>query len=227
MIIPAYNEEKRLPSTLAAAAGYLARQPWTSAIAVVDNDSVDSTADTVEHPGEAPVGTYLIGCSERGKGAAVRRGIATSSARYVGFIDADNATPIDALDEIVPLLRQGYGAVIASRRCHGACYEVEQSALRRGGGWLFRACAHLAVPGVADTQCGFKFFDGPLVRDIVRGCRINGFAFDVELLAHVVRAGRRTVEVPVAWSDVPGSTFSPRRDGMRSLADLLRISLTR
>ncbi|WP_371478222.1 glycosyltransferase [Kitasatospora sp. NBC_00315] len=227
VIIPAYNEARRLPLTLGATADYLARQPWSSAVVVVDNDSVDSTAEALEHLGEAPVETYLIGCSERGKGAAVRRGIATSSARFVGFVDADNATPIEALDQVVPLLRQGYGAVIASRRCAGARYQVEQSVLRRGGGWLFRACAHLAVPGIADTQCGFKFFDGPLVRDLVRDCRINGFAFDVELLSRVVREGRQAVEVPVAWSDVPGSTFSPRRDGMRSMADLLRISLSR
>jgi hypothetical protein len=171
--------------------------------------------------------TYLTGCSERGKGAAVRRGLITSSAHYTGFIDADNATPIEVLDQALPLLRLGYGAVIASRRAPGACYAVEQSALRRCGGWAFRAAAHLTLPDIMDTQCGFKFFDGPLIREIARDCHVNGFAFDVELLTRVLRAGRKATELPVTWSDVPGSTFSALHDGLRSMADLLRISLSR
>ncbi|WP_254705165.1 hypothetical protein [Streptomyces lunaelactis] len=100
-------------------------------------------------------------------------------------------------------------------------------ALRRGGGWMFRRLAQLTLPDIADTQCGFKFFDGPLVRAIVSSCRIDGFAFDVELLARLSREGRAIIEVPVAWSDVPGSTFSARTDGLRSMADLPRIALSR
>ncbi|MEU9859993.1 glycosyltransferase [Streptomyces sp. NPDC047971] len=227
LIIPAFNEQRRLPSTIDSTLDYLAARPWKSAVVVVDNNSVDGTLDTLARVADPPVGLHVIGCSDQGKGAAVRRGIVTSSARYIGFADADNATPIDTLDRVMELLRAGHGAVIASRHTAGAHLEVEQSALRRGGGLLFRTLAHLTVPGVADTQCGFKFFSGPLVREIARDCRIDGFAFDVELLAHVVRAGHDVVEVPVDWSDVPGSTFSARRDGLRSMADLLRLSLAR
>ncbi|NUK04656.1 hypothetical protein HRW18_00415 [Streptomyces lunaelactis] len=96
------------------------------------------------------------------------------------------------------LLRDGHAAVIGSRRAPGAHYEIEQSAPRRCGGWVFR---RLTLPGIADTQCG--------------------------LLARMMRDGHDVVEVPVAWSDVPGLTFSAVRHGLRSMADLVRISLSR
>jgi dolichyl-phosphate beta-glucosyltransferase len=227
VIIPAFNEERRLPTTVAATIDHLAGCPWSSSIVIVDNDSVDRTAEIIEQFHNPDVKLYLIGCRQHGKGAAVRRGILTSAARFIGFIDADNATPIATLDDAMPLLRSGYAAVIASRRTVGARYEVEQSMVRRGGGWMYRKLAYRTLPGISDTQCGFKFFDGPLARQIAANCRINGFAFDVEMLAHVIRAGHRFMEIPVAWSDVPGSTFSVRRDGLRSMADLFRISLSR
>lgn len=226
LIVPAFNEERRLPRTLGVTLDYLTSRRWTSAVVVVDNDSVDGTLEVADGFGAAPVPLHVIGCSERGKGAAVRRGIATSRARFVGFLDADSATPIDTLDQVMALLQDGHRAVIASRRAPGAHYEVEQSLSRRWGSWVFRELARLTLPGIADSQCGFKFFDGDTVRDVIADCRVNGFAFDVEILAALIRAGHDVVEVPVAWSDVPGSTFSARRDGLRSMADLLRISLS-
>ncbi|MFK4100561.1 glycosyltransferase [Streptomyces sp. NPDC019531] len=227
LIFPALNEERRLPSTIEVTVDHLSDRPWTSAIVVVDNDSADGTHDVVERFARAPVPVYAIGCSDHGKGAAVRRGICTSSARYVGFADADSATPIETLDAVMALLEEGHAAVIASRRAPGARYEIEQSALRRCGGWVFRRLARMSLPDIADTQCGFKFFDGPLIRQVVGDCHIDGFAFDVEILARLARCGHRVTEVPVAWCDVPGSTFSARRDGLRSMADLIRISIAR
>ncbi|NUL01964.1 glycosyl transferase family 2 [Streptomyces lunaelactis] len=191
---------------------------------MVDNDSADSTLDVPGRFADAPVSVHTIGCSDHDEGVAVRRGIATSRARFVGFVDADNATPIETLDSAMALLRDGHAAVIASRRAPGAHYDIEQSAPRRCGGWVFR---RLTLPGIADTQCGFKFFDGPLVRGILGDCHVDGFAFDVELLARMMRDGHDVVEVPVAWSDVPGLTFSAVRHGLRSVADLVRISLSR
>ncbi|MFF4359265.1 glycosyltransferase [Streptomyces sp. NPDC001604] len=226
VVIPAVNEERRLPPTIAAAVDYLAGQPWSSAVVVVDNDSVDCTIDVPERFDNPVTPVHVIGCSEHGKGAAVRRGIVTSAARFIGFVDADSATPIETLDKVLPLLRDGYAAVIASRHISGSRCEQE-TALRRCGGWMFRRLARLSLPDIADTQCGFKFFDGPLVQNVAATCQVNGFAFDVELLARLVQAGGTVAEVPVSWSDVPGSTFSARRDGIRSMADVLRISLAR
>jgi dolichyl-phosphate beta-glucosyltransferase len=227
LIIPAFNEADRLPGTVAATVDYLSHRPWSSAVVVVDNDSVDRTLEVLARFDSTKVKVYAIGCSDRGKGAAVRRGITTSSARYVGFADADNATPIDTIDAVMTLLDAGHAAVIASRRVPGAHYAVEQPLLRRAGGWVFRSLVRLTLPDIADSQCGFKFFDGPLVRDIMGGCHIDGFAFDVELLAHLERSGRSIVEVPVMWSDAPGSTFSARRHGLRTMADLLRLCVAR
>jgi glycosyltransferase involved in cell wall biosynthesis len=226
VIIPAVNEERRLPHTIAATVDYLREQTWSSAVVVVDNDSTDCTIDVPERFDNPFTRVHVIGCAEHGKGAAVRRGIITSTARFVGFVDADNATPIETLDKALPLLRDGHAAVIASRHIDGSHCEVE-SPLRRGGGWMFRRLARFALPDIADTQCGFKFFDGPLIRDVAATCQVNGFAFDVELLVRLVRAGGKVVEVPVDWSDMPGSTFSAKRDGLRSMADMLRTSLSR
>ncbi|MFF8293207.1 glycosyltransferase [Streptomyces sp. NPDC016309] len=225
VIIPAYNEERRISDTIAATVSYLGDKNWSSAVVVVDNDSADGTLDVTSRFGGTHVPVHVIGCSDHGKGAAVRRGIMTSSAHFLGFVDADNATPVETLDRIMPLLVDGRAAaVIASRRATGAIYEIEQSLGRRFGTWLFHHLAPPEVRSIADTQCGFKFFNGPLIREIAQTCHVDGFAFDVELLCRLAQRHLPVVELPVAWSDMPGSTFSARRDGLRSMADLLRLS---
>ncbi|WP_280727500.1 glycosyltransferase [Kitasatospora sp. MAA4] len=227
IIVPARDEEGRLPATLEALSNLLVARPWSSAVVVVDNDSVDETSQACRTRGRPAIATYVIGCSDHGKGAAVRRGLATSTSRYTGFVDADNATPVGHLDQAMDLLAQGWDAVIGSRLVEGSRPPPRQSALRQGGSWLFHRTAHRLLPGIADSQCGFKFFDGALVRSVLPRCRIDGFSFDVELLSLIARAGGRIAEIPVDWSDMPGSTFSARRDGLRSMADLYRISLGR
>ncbi len=229
VIVPAYNEEGRLSATLAGIVDYLARQPYRSAVVVVDNGSVDRTADIVAAasaslPAEAvPVPVHVIGCSRQGKGAAVRWGVLTSQARFVGFSDADLATPIETLDRIVPCLERGDAVVVGSRRCPGARYEVEQSLVRRLGSSAFGEVARRIVPAVADTQCGFKFFQSAVARHLFSQCSVDGFAFDVEVLALAERLGYPVTEVPVLWSDKEGSTFSGRRHAQQVLAEVLRI----
>ena len=107
VLIPARDEEKRLPRTLAETIRYLESQPYSSSVVVIDNGSLDQTADLVTLTRSDRVPVRLIGCAEPGKGAAVRRGLLTSRARFVGYMDADLATPIDTLDEVLPLLRDG------------------------------------------------------------------------------------------------------------------------
>jgi glycosyltransferase involved in cell wall biosynthesis len=225
VIIPAYNESDRLRQTIAAAAAYLAAQPYSAALVVVDNGSVDTTADIAAVGRLGPVPVHLIGCSRPGKGAAIQRGVLTSEARFVGFVDADLATPMETLDRVVPLLEGGTSVVVGSRRCAGASYEVEQTPVRRLGSWVFHQLAQMVVPGVDDTQCGFKFFRGPAAKKIFDSCTVNGFAFDVELLALARRLGYDVVEVPVAWSDRDGSTFSALRDGPRAMSDILSTAV--
>ena len=223
IIVPAFNEQQRLPSTLEQTVGYLADRPWRASVIVVDNGSVDRTAEIVQRFSDSPVRVQLLGCATRGKGAAVRRGVLTGTSRFVGFMDADLATPISTLDTMLPILSAGTVAVIASRHAPGAELTVEQGASRRLGGRVFRAIAQRAVPGLADTQCGFKFFEGTVARSVFQKCVVDGFAFDVEVLARIMNLGHTVVEVPVQWSDREGSTFSARRDGLRSMVDMLRV----
>ena len=224
ILIPARDEERRLGATISSTVDYLADQPWSSSVLVVDNGSVDRTlsvVDAIARGTRVPV--RVLGCRPPGKGAAVRRGVLTSAGRYVGFMDADMATPISTLDAVMPLLEQGYAAIVASRRAMGSRYVVKQDVSRRLGGALFRVVARRVVSGVQDTQCGFKFFDGDVVRDVLSRHRtIDGFAFDLSLLRALKREGHTVVELPVDWSDGAFSTVS-RVDAARAVADAARL----
>ena len=225
IIIPAYNEARRLPSTLRSTANFLAAQPWSSRIVVVDNGSADDTgyvARRMSASGPA-VQIVSIGCSRPGKGAAVRRGILSGTSTYTGFFDADLATPLDALVAAMEHLRQGASAVIASRHSPGSTFVRPQQFGRRLGGAAFRVITSSMVRGVCDTQCGFKFFErGAVTRAMVQ-CRTSGFAFDVELLRRLQYEGGPIIEIPVAWTDGPGSTFHPVRDGVASFVSLAQM----
>ncbi|MBA8925553.1 glycosyltransferase involved in cell wall biosynthesis [Kutzneria viridogrisea] len=223
VIVPAYNEATRLPDTLRAAVDYLAGLPLTSRVVVVDNGSVDGTAAVVDQLDTGSVEVVVIGCSRPGKGAAVRRGLLTSSARFVGFVDADLSTPLDTLARAVAELTSGAEAAIASRHAPGASFVHPRSLGRKVGGSAFRALARPLVTKVRDTQCGFKFFQRSAVQSALLRCRVDGFAFDVELLRQVQADGGRIVELPVAWRDDTRSTFRPLRDGLASFTALLRL----
>jgi glycosyltransferase involved in cell wall biosynthesis len=225
VVIPAYNESARLPETLRRSVVHLDTLPWRSRIVVVDNGSVDETA-ALAHTAAARtdrVDVTVIGCSRPGKGAAVRRGLLTSDAPLVGFYDADLATPLSNLATAVVALRAGASAAIASRHVPGSRFTVPQTLGRRAGGTAFRMLSRSLVPGIADTQCGFKFFRRDAVRTAIARVRTTGFAFDVELLAQVQRDGGRIVEIPVDWTDGAGSTFHPLRDGVASFRAVLNL----
>ena len=223
VLIPSLNEARRLPSTLMRTIEYLETQPYSSSLVVIDNGSTDQTVDLVAGVQSGRVPVSVIGCAQPGKGAAVRRGIHTSRARFIGYMDADLATPIETLDVVVPLLETGCQAVVGSRRVNGAVLAQRQSFLRLAGGMAFRAMANLVLRGIADTQCGFKFFAGDLARAIACQLSIDGFAFDIELLWAVTRRNIPVREVPVVWSDRKGSTLQVRADGARAVADVFRL----
>ena len=224
ILIPAKNEARRLPHALLRMIRYLEHQPYSSALAVIDNGSVDRTVNLVKRLGAGRVPIHLVGCAERGKGAAVRRGVLTSSARYVGYMDADLATPIETLDFIVPLLKGGYDAVIGSRHIGGATLAEPQPGGRILGGAVFRFLAQRILPGIEDSQCGCKFFTAETARTAIRDLRVTGFAFDVELLRAVLALDVNIVEIPVVWSDQEGSTLNGLRDGVKATADVFRLA---
>ncbi len=226
IIVPALNEEVRLGASLQRIAEYLARQPYTGVITVVDNGSVDRTADLIIDDGEAHVPIRLIGCAQRGKGAAVRRGILTSKARFVGFSDADLSTPIETLDTVLPALEQGNPVVIASRKCPGAEYAVAQPLIRRLASRAFRVGArscHAGLAEVYDTQCGFKFFEARAARRLFDVSTASGFAFDVEILALSFMAGYGVKEIPARWEHQEGSKIRVLREATRILRELISM----
>ncbi|MFC5143502.1 glycosyltransferase [Streptomyces aureoversilis] len=223
IVIPAYNEEQRLVPTVLALADHLGRLPLTAALRVVDNGSSDRTAECVDALAASGVPVSVTGCSRRGKGAAVARGMVTTRARWVGFCDADLATPVSAVDDALRLLRDGWSVVIGSRRCAGADIPVRQPALRRLGGAGFRLLTRNLSGPVRDTQCGFKFFDAEAARRIFAAITTTGFAFDLEVIARARALGLSLTEFPVVWSDQQGSSFRPFADGRRVAGELWRL----
>lgn len=228
LIIPAYNEAARLPRTLRALRRHLASSVIDDVVGpveviVVDNASTDDTARGARRASTPALPVRVVGCEVRGKGAAVRAGVAASEDALIGFMDADGATDLGALREAVRLLSEGADIAIGSRVIAGSLTTARHSAMRALGARCYRSLAARLVPGVADTQCGFKVMRGEIARAVLADTRTTGFSFDVEMLARARRAGARIVEFPVAWVDVPGSTFSPVRHGVQSFADLVAI----
>ena len=227
LIIPAYNEEHRLPGTLRDLREHITRRGWMPLqveVIVVDNASTDATAEVARLADSVAMPVRVVHCAQRGKGAAVRAGIAASDAELVGFMDADGATGLDALDEAWRRITLGAEVAIASRAVPGAQTMARHSWLRARGAQVYRTLAGRIVPGVSDTQCGFKLMTGRLARRVFSRMRTDGFSFDVELLARMRLEGAAISEFPVTWVDVPGSTFDPARHGIDSFRELATIA---
>lgn len=220
LVIPALNEETRIGDTIASLHEATRAAFLNVRYIVVDNGSVDATADVVDAVRRLNVPIELMSCQTRGKGAAVRVGMKQCTSPFVGFCDADLSTPPSAVEPGLDLLRSGWEVVIGSRRCAGAGYTNQQPAIRRLGSLAFHAIATRVTGPISDTQCGFKLFTAPVARVLFDAITVNGFAFDVELLARARRAGYRMIELPIQWSDSDGSTFRPVRDGLRSFREL-------
>ncbi|MGD0240292.1 MAG: glycosyltransferase [Streptosporangiaceae bacterium] len=223
IVVPARNEALRLPGGLAALCAKAAALSLPAAIVVVDSASTDGTSDLVRRGPRQAVPVRLLRCDRPGKGVAVRAGLLATQAPFVGFCDADMATDLDALDTVVSLLTTGHQVVIGSRALEASVTEVRSSAVRRVGAAVFRGMARQIVPDSTDTQCGFKFFSGPLARVAAQPLRTAGFAFDIELLANCLRMGATLTEIPVHWRDMAGSTFSVQRHSAAAFRDVAAL----
>ncbi|WP_128802496.1 MULTISPECIES: dolichyl-phosphate beta-glucosyltransferase [unclassified Streptomyces] len=222
VVIPAYNEEQRLGPTLDAVTGYLDDNEgrWGEwEVVVADDGSTDATPTLVTDRDDDRI-QLVTGPRNRGKGHAMRMGVAASRGRLVLVTDADLAAPIEELEKLDKALSEGNAAAIGSRALPGAAIGDRQHRLRellgRAGNLLIRT---LAVPGIRDTQCGFKLFEGEEAREAFAASRIDGYGIDIEVLRHFRRAERQIAEVPVRWSHRPGSKIRAL-DYVRVLADL-------
>ncbi|MFL4905870.1 dolichyl-phosphate beta-glucosyltransferase [Streptomyces sp. MMS24-I2-30] len=225
VVVPAYNEEARLGPTLAAITRYLSETEgrWGAwEIVVADDGSTDGTRDVVTGLGHPRV-RLVRSPRNRGKGHALRLGVADSRGHRVLVTDADLAAPIEELERLDKALSEGNTGAIGSRSVPGADIAHRQHPVRewlgRAGNLLIRATA---VPGIRDTQCGFKLFDGDRARTAFAASRLDGWGIDVEVLHHFHRSGWPVAEVPVRWSHQPGSKVGPL-DYARVLADLVRL----
>ena len=207
IIIPAYNEEKRLPATLRTVKAYLEAASWEfSEIVVVDDGSRDGTVEVARKAGVR----LLRNPGNRGKGYSVRHGMLDAQGDWVLFSDADLSTPIEELDKLwTAVERERAQAAIGSRDLDRSLIGVRQPLFREFGGRFFNLVIRL-ITGLPfhDTQCGFKLFEGAAAREIFGRQRVERFGFDVEVLFIAQRLGYRTLEVPVRWNDVAGTKVS-------------------
>jgi dolichyl-phosphate beta-glucosyltransferase len=207
IVIPAYNEEQRLPATLLRVRAYLAASNWEFAeIVVVDDGSRDGTAKAAEEAGARIVRNP----GNRGKGYAVRHGMLEAKGEWALFSDADLSTPIEELDRLWGAAEREHApVVIGSRAVDRSLVGIHQPFFREMSGRFFNLSMR-AVTGLPfrDTQCGFKLFDSKVAAEIFRRQTLDGFGFDVEVLYIASHLGHRTLEVPVRWDDVAGTKVS-------------------
>ncbi|CAN5267561.1 glycosyltransferase family 2 protein [soil metagenome] len=223
VIVPAFNEELRIGPALDALSAQFADQPGRIRVIVVDNGSVDATVEVVDRVRRTGVRIDIVNCGTPGKGAAVRAGIAHATAPYVAYVDADTSVPPHVLATGLALLEHGWDGVIGSRRALGGQYAVAQPLLRRLGSRAFNVAARTIVGPLSDTQCGMKMFRRELATDLFANSHVNGFAFDVEILARARAARLNLMELPITWTDSTGSSFSPVKDGIASFREIARI----
>jgi glycosyltransferase involved in cell wall biosynthesis len=221
IIIPAYNEAKRLPASLVKVRAYLDAAPWEFAeVLVVDDGSTDGTARVARDAGVR----VLANPGNRGKGYSVKHGILEAKGEWALFTDADLSTPIGEVEKLWSAVeREGASVAVGSRAADRTLVGVHQPLLREAMGRVFNLAMRL-ITGLdfKDTQCGFKLFQTSAGREVFSRQLLDGFGFDVEVLFIASRRGLRAVEVPVRWDNVEGTKVSLWL-GFAAFLDLLRV----
>lgn len=226
IVIPAFNEEHRLPKTLDRVVSYLQTKPDWAEVIVVDDGSTDATARVVRDYGQKYSALRMVSNGRnKGKGFSVRHGMLEARGDVALFSDADLSTPIEEADKLLSAVRdQGYDAAIGSRTVDRSLIEVHQSAIREQAGIFFnRVVRWIMGIDFSDTQCGFKAFRREPSRIIFEQQRIERFGFDPEILFLAKRNGLRVAEVPVRWSHDSATKVHVMADGVRMFFELLLV----
>ncbi len=227
MIIPAYNEEARLPRTLDSVYTYLSKRGSAFEIIVVDDGSVDHTVQEVEtfadtHP-NVKVMQYA---PNQGKGYAVRTGMLAARGELVLFNDADGASPIEEIEKLERAIANGADIAIGSRAKPDDSRVVEALTYRKYIGNTFNLLVRsLVLPGYYDTQCGFKMFRHKVAQDIFSVASMNGFAFDVELLYIAKIRNYKVDEIAINWTNIDGSKVNVLVDSPKMLVEMLKVAV--
>jgi len=223
IVIPAHNEANRLPGTLEQVIGFLETQSYTAEILVVENGSSDCTLQVANSFKDGFPTLTVLSDPRRGKGLAVQRGMLEAKGEYRFFCDADLSMPVAEVNRFIPPALTGADIAMASREVPGAV-RYNEPLYRHLVGRMFNALVRwVALPGLQDTQCGFKCFHARVVEAVFPCQTLMGWSFDVELLFMARKKGYRIVEVPVPWYFNPESKVRLWKDSVRMGADLLAI----
>jgi dolichyl-phosphate beta-glucosyltransferase len=225
VVIPTYNEGGRIQSNLEKVTGYLSTKFSQFEVIVVDDGSTDDTPKKIAQAARQEDRIRLISFpANRGKGFVVRQGVLAARGDAIFFTDADLSTPVEEIEEGFKGLEEGYPVVIASRRHPESVIALRQNRAREAVGRIFnRAVKTILSLPFEDTQCGFKCFSREAARRIFSLARIDGFAFDAEILVIARRLGFRVREIPVHWANSPDSKVRLVRHLSRVARDLLKI----
>lgn len=221
LVIPAYNEEKRIADSLEKALIFLKSQSYTWEIIVSDDGSSDNTLDIVKQYSPA----FAVGYKQnRGKGAAVRNGVLNANGDIIVFTDADFSTPIYEVEKIINKIQAGNDVCIGSRAVDDTMIKKHQPFYREFMGKSFNKIVQmLVIKGISDTQCGFKGFSAKSARRIFSKAKIDGFGFDVEILFLARREGFSICEVPVEWYNDERSKVDPVKDSIKMFLEIMKI----
>ena len=223
IIIPAYNEANRLPQTLAQVNAFIQAQDYTAEVIVVENGSTDTTFEISEQFAGEHEGFSVLKEVNRGKGEAVRKGMLAAMGDYRFMCDADLSMPIEQVNRFLPPELDEFDIAIGSREAPGSIRYNEPIYRHLGGRGVNTMIRMFALPGLHDTQCGFKCFKAAVAEDLFSLQTMTGWSFDIELLFIARRKGYKIVEIPIPWFFNPESKLNTVRDAFLMGIDILKI----